>query len=136
MLTDAQTDTLRAMVDRIIPPDDFPGGWDAGVGNYLERQLRRDLAPFDSLYRDGLDTLDAEARQAGGAPFAGMAPDAQDALLARVEAGRVTAPWPVEPARFFRALVEHAAEGFYSDPGNGGNRNGVAWEMIGFEVRG
>jgi gluconate 2-dehydrogenase gamma chain len=23
-------------------------------------------------------------------------------------------------------------EGFYSDPGNGGNRDAVAWRMIGF----
>jgi hypothetical protein len=27
-------------------------------------------------------------------------------------------------------------EGFYGDPGNGGNRNAVSWHMIGFEVRG
>jgi hypothetical protein len=32
--------------------------------------------------------------------------------------------------------VEHSAEGFYSDPGNGGNRDNIAWKMIGFEVTG
>jgi choline dehydrogenase-like flavoprotein len=29
-------------------------------------------------------------------------------------------------------LVFLAAEGYYSDPGNGGNRAGCAWEMVGF----
>jgi hypothetical protein len=33
-------------------------------------------------------------------------------------------------------LAEHCAEGFYSDPGNGGNHSESAWKMIGFEVRG
>ena len=33
-------------------------------------------------------------------------------------------------------IVEHCAEGFYSNPENGGNKDGIAWEMIGFEVRG
>jgi hypothetical protein len=42
----------------------------------------------------------------------------------------------VEPALFFRRLVEHSMEGFYGDPGNGGNKNGAAWDMIGFRVRG
>ena len=72
---------------------------------------------------------------AGGA-FAGLAPDAQDDLLRRVESGDVVTDWPVDPAEFFRAAAEHAAEGYYSDPGNGGNRDGVSWRMIGFEVTG
>jgi gluconate 2-dehydrogenase gamma chain len=33
-------------------------------------------------------------------------------------------------------LVNHTMEGFYSDPGNGGNRDAVSWKMIGFEVTG
>ena len=45
-------------------------------------------------------------------------------------------PWSVDPAAFFRAAVAHAGEGYYGDPGNGGNHNAVAWRMVGFEVRG
>ncbi len=55
--------------------------------------------------------------------------------MSRVEAGAVATPWPVDPAAFFRNAVAHAAEGYYGDPANGGNRDGVAWRMIGFEVR-
>ena len=136
MLTPGQLTTLRAAVDRLIPPDDFPGGWEAGVGDYLHRQIAGDLRDVVDLYRTGLDALDAEARASAGAGFADLDPAARDALLARVEAGDVTNNWPADPARFFRLLVEHAMEGYYSDPGNGGNRDGVAWRMIGFEVRG
>jgi hypothetical protein len=135
MLTELQRATLRALVDRIIPADDFPSGWQAGVGDYLARQFERDLSPQLDRYRVGLDALDAEAQTGAGIRFAELDAADQDALLRRVEAGAVTLAWPLDPAAFFQAAVEHAMEGFYSDPGNGGNRDSVAWRMIGFEVR-
>jgi hypothetical protein len=136
MLTETQLTTLRAALDRIIPPDDFPGAWEAGVGDYLLRQLAGDLAPLLETYRAGLDWLDYEALSVSGRPFADLAPASQDELLRRIEGGEAQAPWPIDAQQFFRTLCEHAAEGYYSDPGNGGNRDGVAWRMIGFEVRG
>jgi hypothetical protein len=136
MLTEPQRATLRALVDRLIPADDFPGGWDAGVGDYLDRQFAGDLIDVVDLYRGGLDALDVEARTAADVSFAALAPEAQDELLRRVEAGEVAADWSVDPAEFFRAATEHAAEGYYGDPGNGGNRGEVSWRMIGFEVTG
>ena len=137
ILTVKQAEVLRAAMNRIIPPDDFPGGWDAGAGDYLMRQLDGgDLAHFSEFYKNGLDALEDEARAAAGTDFAQMDAPAQDALLTRIEADDVTADWPVEPSIFFRRLVEHTMEGFYGDPGNGGNREEVSWKMIGFEVRG
>jgi hypothetical protein len=135
MFTERQLAILRAMVDRIIPPDDFPGGWQAGVGDYLAGQLERDLRSQLDRYRAGLDALDAEARATAGAGFAEIDEARQDALLRQVEAGQVAAAWPIDPAAFFHDAVEHAMEGFYGDPGNAGNRGGVSWRMIGFEVR-
>jgi hypothetical protein len=136
MLTESQRATLRAMVDRLIPEDDFPGGWDAGVGDYLDRQFGGDLSHLLDTYRGGLDALNAEARTTASIGFDALAPAAQDELLRRVERGEVQAEWPVDPAAFFRAAAEHAAEGYYGDPGNGGNRDAVSWRMIGFEVTG
>ena len=130
--TAQQTATLRAALDRIIPPDDFPGGWEAGVGDYLRRQLSGDLAALAGDYRAGLDALDRAARSTGGRDFAALSADEQDGLLATVEAG---AHGPALAA-FFATLVAHAIEGYYGDPGNGGNRDGRAWAMIGFAVHG
>jgi hypothetical protein len=31
--------------------------------------------------------------------------------------------------------VELAHEGYYADPGNGGNRDAVSWRMIGYDPR-
>ena len=43
MLSPHQIEILEALVNRIIPADDAPGGWEGGVGNYLFRQFKRDL---------------------------------------------------------------------------------------------
>jgi hypothetical protein len=127
-----QQTTLRATIDRIIPPEQFLGGWEAGVGDYLARQFIGDLAAFIGQYKAGLDALDAAARQTHKAPFAALPTATQDGLLGQIEAGDEGA----ELAQFFALLVTHTMEGYYGDPENGGNRDAIAWQMIGFEVRG
>jgi len=136
MFDEHQLRTLHAAIDRIIPEDEFPGGVEAGVCDYLLRQLRADLAHLRPDYPRFLAALDDEARAAHDTSFAALADAQQDALLTRVEQGDVRADWPLDPAGFFAQFAEHCAEGFYSDPGNGGNRDGVSWRMIGFEVNG
>jgi len=127
--------TLRALMNRIVPADDFPNAWDAGVGDYLARQFDRDLLPHLETYRLGLEALDAEARTFAGKDFAEMDEHTQDAILKLVETNQTAFPWAIEPVPFFQMVIEHVMEGYYSDPGNGGNRNAVSWKMIGFEER-
>lgn len=135
MLNATQQATLQAALNRIIPADDYPNAWEAGVGDYLFRQFAGDLRSLLPVYQSGLDALDAEAQTRFSAPFAQLAEGDQDALLRQVEAGTVQTSWPAPPEEFFAMLVNHAAEGYYSDPGNGGNHNALAWEMIGFQIQ-
>lgn len=55
-MTEIQEQTLRAAVDRIIPPYDCPGASDAGIGDYLA-QFEGDLALQLELFTAGLDGL-------------------------------------------------------------------------------
>lgn len=126
-LTLNQQETLRAAVDRIIPADDYPSGWEAGVGDFLALLLTRE-PHFLPRYEQGLDALDAAAQRVENAPFAELSPERQDTLLSQIEASES------EESHFFRLLVQQAMEGYYADPGNGGNKDGVAWKMIGFQV--
>jgi hypothetical protein len=135
ILNEQQAATLRAALDRIIPPDDYPGAVECGVERYLLRQLERDLASLAETYRAGLDGLDAEAHSLYGVGFSALGEDLQDVLLAKIEIGEVTATWGVSPGDWFAMLVCHAAEGYYSDPSNGGNIGFSAWEMVGFDAR-
>ena len=136
MLYGHQLTILETVVNIIIPADDDPGGWEAGVGDYLLHQFEGDLKPMLPTYEQGLLALDAEAEMVTGKQLAALDPQAQEAFMAKIEQGQVQTPWSVDPAAFFAMLVEHCAEGFYSDPGNQGNRDRAAWKMIGFEVTG
>jgi choline dehydrogenase-like flavoprotein len=118
--------TLRALVDRLVPDDEHPSGWQAGVGEFLRRILATDLAGRVDAVRAGLAGLDAEARtRSGGASFADLPAAAQDALITDLLAGSALAP-------FLDLMVRLAAQGFYGDPDNGGNHGAVSWAMVGY----
>jgi gluconate 2-dehydrogenase gamma chain len=125
--------TLTAVVDCLIPPDDFPGAYDAGVCNYIEQLLHTDLAEHAEFFRAGIDAIDSEALATYNASFAALAPDQQISILKDIESGAVKTSWPIAPARFFVMLVNTTAEGYYSDPEQGGNRGRASWVMTGFE---
>ena len=120
-------------MNRIIPQDDFPNAWDAGVGDYLARQFEGDLRVQVETYRLGLNALEAESQAFAGKPFTELDTSEQDVILSLLETGQVTNSWPMEPTRFFYTVIEHVMEGYYSDPGNGGNRDSISWHMIGFK---
>ena len=132
-LTEQQQQTLRAAVDRIIPPDEYPGAWQSGVGDYLARQFEGDLRPVFDDYCTGLTALDAESIASFQQTFNKLSEEDQDHVLRLVEGGEVLTTWEVAPRVFFNLLVRTTAEGFYSEPEQGGNRNAASWEMIGFE---
>ncbi len=133
-LSIAQWRTLETLIDAIIPADDYPSGWQAGVGDYLARQFTRDLAEKLADYRLGLNALEAEAQAQFGDTFADLTPTTRGNLLYQIEADAVKTDWLVSPSGFFKMVVEHAHEGYYSDPGNGGNHDSIAWQMIGYRV--
>ncbi len=126
------SETLRAVVDCLIPPDDFPGAYEAGVCDYLERLLQTDLANQAEFFRAGIEAIEAESFVRFDRPFANISPAEQRAMLAAIESGAVKASWPIPPSRFFEMLVNTTAEGYYSEPKQGGNRGAVSWAMTGF----
>ena len=126
-------DTLAAVLDCLIPPDDFPGAYDAGVCDYIEQLFQRDLAEQAEVFRAGIDAIGDEALARYKAPFAVLTRDQQISVLEAIESGVVKTSWPIAPPRFFEILVNITAEGYYSDPQQGGNRGCASWVMIGFE---
>ncbi len=146
---------IESAVARLIPADDtWPGGLEAGVPNYIDKQLSGAWGAGERLYRSGpwqpgtpsqgyqlpftpaelfrtaIGAINKELAQAG-TPFAGMSADQQDDYLHRLEtAGKDLGGVPSDV--FFAHLWGCTVEGFFSDPVYGGNRDMVAWKMIGF----
>lgn len=146
---------IEAACERLIPADELgPGALLAAAPNYLDKQLGGAWGAGERLYRSGpwasgtatqgyqlpftpaelfhtsLRAIirDLDARQT---PFHAMSADNQDAYLKSLEAGAHDLDG-VPSSVFFDALLQMTVEGFFSDPVYGGNRDMVAWRMIGF----
>lgn len=131
------TATLRALVDRLIPADDFPGALATGADRYARLHMENTAATESALLIAGLHQLDRETAERHDTSFAALDELGQDALLTELEKGRTATAWPegVVPAAFFARMVDLAHEGFYADATNGGNRDEASWKMIGYDPR-
>jgi gluconate 2-dehydrogenase gamma chain len=131
--TDAEAATLGAACDAIVPPDEDPGAAEAGVVAFVDRQLATREKDRRPLWRAGLRGLEATARRRHGRSFAELSLEARTGLLRDVENGAVdAADWTgIAPTEFFALLRDYTLMGFYGDPRHGGNRDRVAWRMLG-----
>ncbi|MBC2653881.1 gluconate 2-dehydrogenase subunit 3 family protein [Pseudomonas sp. MSSRFD41] len=148
---------IKAAVERLIPADDMgPGALEAGVPEYIDRQMNTPYAagalwymqgPFKAdaapemgwqsklvpkeIYRLGIAATDAWCKQLKGQAFAAQDSATRDELLKQLEAG--TPQFDTVPAKlFFNLLLQNTKEGFFSDPIHGGNKGLVGWTLIGF----
>lgn len=116
-------------------------------GKYAHAWRAR-IADLQTTYRDGIAALDTLAEEAFGKRFIELDETQQDIALETLS-GRPK-PGPVtlgttEPAHtftqftnddglgFFDAICLHVKQGFYADPVYGGNKNRLAWKIIGFD---
>jgi gluconate 2-dehydrogenase gamma chain len=146
---------VEALVDRLIPPDpETPGGKDSGCAVFIDRQLAGPYGSSEGLYvsgpfRDGtpqqgpqssltpaqqyrraLTALDRYCRAASeGVPFVQLPDVRKDEIIKGLEDGSLK----IDGTQgFFALLLKDTKQGFLADPIYGGNRNMVAWKMIGF----
>jgi len=121
-------------MDRIIPADEFPSASAAGVLNYIQRIFDTDLRAAQDSFISGLGMLYREAEARHSAPFARIAPTQQDTLISELAKNDTTCVWSAPAADFIRAAINLVSEGYYADPGNGGNLDEISWRMIGFKI--
>ncbi len=148
--------TIEALADRIIPPDpETPGGKDSGCALFLDRQLAGPYGHQDGLYlsppflkgarnqgsqsekgpaqqyRQGLAALDKSCKAQLGKAFFELSDADKDRVLLGLEKGDFELAG-IDGRAFFDQLVKDVKMGFFADPIYGGNRDMVAWKMIGY----
>jgi gluconate 2-dehydrogenase gamma chain len=149
-LNPAEAAFIQAAVARLIPKDEAgPGALEAGVPNYIDKQLAGAWGTGERLYRSG-PWREGTPSQGYQLPFtpaelfrtairalnqkqniSRLGPSEQDALLDSLQKGK-TDLGGVPSNVFFESLLEVTIEGFFSDPAYGGNRGMVGWKLIGF----
>jgi hypothetical protein len=146
---------VEAAIARLIPKDEEWGGaLEAGVHNYIDKQLGGAWGAGERLYRSGpwqagtktqgyqlpftpaelfrvsLREIDKDLAKKK-TPFSKMSAADQDAYLKYLEGSDQDLGGV--PARvFFASLWQMTVEGYFADPVYGGNWDMMSWRMIGF----
>jgi len=129
-LTAAESDTLEAIVARLIPSDENgPGAAEARAAHYIDRALAGPLASARKAYGAGLAALNTYAQTTKGEPFARLQAKDQDAVLSEMEKNAAMGFTP-NSSTFFNLLRAHAIQGTFCDPYYGGNASFVGWDLI------
>jgi gluconate 2-dehydrogenase gamma chain len=148
---------MEAIADCVIPPDpETPGGREAGCAVFIDRQLAGPYGQQDGLYirppflkgtksqgsqseagpaqkyREALGSFDRSCKSKySGKAFADLSAAEQDAVLSGLESGDLKLDG-IDGKAFFEQAVKDIQMGFFADPIYGGNRDMVAWKMIGY----
>jgi gluconate 2-dehydrogenase gamma chain len=155
-LTAPEAAFIEAAVDRFIPADELtPSGTDCGVAVFIDRQLAGAWGSGDRTYmqgpwqkgvptqgyqspltpaeffRAGIAAANADCRKTLQKDFDRLTADQQIKVLQDMEQGRMTFEG-ISAQEFFNLLLATTMQGFFADPVYGGNRDKVAWKMIGF----
>lgn len=90
------------------------------------------LSPLE-VYRLGVIAVDAYARSKFQNTFISLTEEQQDSIIEDMVSGDATVGFDqFSSTSFFSVLRRHTAEGMFSDPAYGGNRNMVGWALIGY----
>jgi gluconate 2-dehydrogenase gamma chain len=122
--TNNEAATLAAICDQLIPADDFPSASQAGVLNYIDKQITRHYRRHQQKYRKGLERTDMLSQQHCGKKLSVASPAEQLQIVATLEKSETP---------FFELVRSHTLEGYYGSPRHGGNRNAVSWHMLGLD---
>jgi len=128
---------VEAIAEQIIPANNWPGGMDAGLANFIDIQLHRPIPPLSRELPQGppLAVLENTCRNKFHHTFENLSWDSQTAVLKDMEAGRLEGNiWRKEFSEyFFELLRSHCLQGYYGSPRHGGNKNFVSYKMIGLD---
>jgi gluconate 2-dehydrogenase gamma chain len=86
--------------------------------------------PSQEIYRQGIASLNAYARDRFGKDFADLKAEQQDALIQNMAHDKASHFSDPAGSTFFNVVNEDAWEGYLCDPMYGGNRNMAVWKAL------
>ena len=137
---------VDAIVEQIIPTDEWMGAKDAGVTNFIDKQLVSNLSRYQNNYRDGLHSLSITCKELHNMKFIELSWNDQTEFLKNIEKGNYNEltsehgkydgqrVWDGGSDRSFFSLIRnHTMAGFYGSPRHGGNYRYVSYRMVGLD---
>lgn len=122
---------VDSLAEQIIPTDEWPGGREAGVTNFIDRQLMGPYKRYCETYRKGLQLIRETCLTKFQKSFEELPWEEQTRFLKTMEAGKTGSLWEKGFDRqFFGLIRSHSLQGFYGSPRHGGNKNNVSYKML------
>jgi len=130
--SNAEAKLMDALADQIIPPDEWPGGRESGVTNFIDKQLIGPYSRFQSKYRKGLKAIQESCENQFYKKFEKLVWDQQTGFLEAMEAGKMKETvWADGFDReFFGLIRSHSMQAFYGSSRHGGNKDNVSYKML------
>ena len=115
---------FAAIAARLIPTTDTPGAAEAGVVYFFDHAFAGEMSGLLEDARAGLARFNdaLTAAHPGATALADLSADDQDAFLKTRER-----------SDFFGMVRMMTIFGFFAMPSYGGNKDHIAWDLIGFE---
>lgn len=142
--TEKEATIVDAIVEQIIPTDEWSGAKDAGVTNYIDKQLVGPLSRHQQEYRISLAAVEASCIMLFQKSFEALSWEIQTDFLKKMERGKLSESKKEDGASnkiwdggadraFFNLIRRNTMQGFYGSPRHGGNKNYVSYKMVGLD---
>jgi gluconate 2-dehydrogenase gamma chain len=130
--TDLEANLMDAIAEQIIPADEWPGGRDSGVTNYIDKQLTGPYIRFQQIYHKGLAAMQETCLTWFQKKFEDLSWEQQTTMLESLENGSMEdPPWAGGFGQeFFNLVRDHAMQAFYGSPRHGGNKGYISYKML------
>lgn len=130
--TKQEASLMDAIAEQIIPTDEWPGGKEAGVTNYIDKQLVGPYTRHQEIYRKGMMNIHQNCEAVYHKQFEELDWNEQTHFLEGMEAGKADRNYWEEgfDKKFFGMLRSHSMQGFYGSPRHGGNKHNISYQML------
>jgi len=131
-LSAEEVSLLDAIVEQIIPTDEWPGAKETGATNFIDKQLIGPYTRFQEIYRKGLKALQEYSLVTCQKKFETLNWDDQTRILEMLEEGKMEGEaWKDGFGhQFFNLLRDHTMQSFYGSPRHGGNKGNISYKML------
>ena len=132
ILSEEEASCLIALCEQIIPADEDPGATDAGVINFIDKQVSLRFPEEKDFIKKGVDALQASCRSLYGKKFEELDFNTQTSVATIMDNNKLPDEFwgEVKQKAFFSRIVLRTMQGFYGMPRHGGNKNYVSYRML------
>ena len=140
ILTRSEAEIMDILADTVIPPDDDPGGKQAGVTSFIDQQLDKHLHRDKEIYKTCLPALNKSSESDFGSLFIRLDENRRTDYLTAIESGEYDDRLDKElwgnfmPSSFFNTVRDHCMMGYYGHPRHGGNKDYPGYKLLGLSI--